>query len=334
MKLKIRNFPGAKFTQHVLSWALLATFLHLLSPSPVYHWPVVVEVASITLVYMFVYYSFLLIILPKYWNVGLGSLILSTFITYLLYAFFIFLYIRNKIEIRLFSFILDSIETFGLLGFAAFSIFLNRLSRAKIMEQNSREKSFLLKEAVLLKNQLDSDLTFDFLYYVQDQFEEASSSGAEAIERFSNIIKYSINTSSGKEISLKEEVIYIADYIGFHKCLRQNTFVEFEVGGIIEEKKVLPRVLIPFIENAFKHGNANEEGKPIRIFLRALPEKISFEVMNWKGNNRNSRKSGLGQVNVKQQLDLFYLNSYSLLTEDTDEQYKIKLELFTHGNHN
>jgi two-component system LytT family sensor kinase len=85
--------------------------------------------------------------------------------------------------------------------------------------------------------------------------------------------------------------------------------------------------LIAFIENAFKHGVANDEASPIRMLIEIDENKLYFYIQNKKHSNNRDSLGGIGLINVKRRLDLLYPNSYKLDIVDDDKSYTCELSL-------
>ena len=112
------------------------------------------------------------------------------------------------------------------------------------------------------------------------------------------------------------------EFISLKKSLSNGVCVQFNVIGDVANIFILPRILITFVENAFKHGDAYLDNNPISIKLIIENKRLHFEVSNQKNTHRHKPTStGIGQNNLKEQLELFYKNSYELIINDGLENY-------------
>lgn len=201
------------------------------------------------------------------------------------------------------------------------------LSLEKIRMQNEREQSLLRKELNFLKNQFNSHITFNFLNFCYSKVHRSSPDTAEAIDLFATMLRYSLVNSAEEKVSLKQEIAYIQNFIELQRLLTAEVFVKFTCEGDIENKMILPRILITFIENAFKHGELSNPDEPVRILLRGDPEAISLKVSNRKNRRRHIVNTGVGQENVMQILQLNYPGRHALNIDDGEENYSCQLTI-------
>ena len=89
----------------------------------------------------------------------------------------------------------------------------------------------------------------------------------------------------------------------------------------------MPLLLIAFIENAFKHGIANDTLSPIRLLITLDDVHFHFYIQNKKHNNNRDSSGGIGLSNVKRRLDLLYPGKYNLDIRDTIDTYTCELSL-------
>jgi sensor histidine kinase YesM len=137
---------------------------------------------------------------------------------------------------------------------------------------------------------------------------------------------YDANTD---RVLLEKEIEYLQSFIELQK-LRQRTqdFVELSIQGDVIGKTIAPMLLIPFVENAFKHGSKTGPSPAIRIHIVIEQHQFLFEVTNYLRKNflapRDSHQ-GIGLQNIRRRLELLYPGKYSLETRSEKDQYMIKL---------
>jgi LytS/YehU family sensor histidine kinase len=106
--------------------------------------------------------------------------------------------------------------------------------------------------------------------------------------------------------------------------------IDFIVGGRPELLSIEPLLLIPFVENAFKHGISYQGGSDILIRLNAADHLLTFIVENHIATHQDNsveQGSGIGLKNVKRRLELLYPGKHELQIHDNGDQYKINLEI-------
>ncbi|WP_175632153.1 sensor histidine kinase [Pedobacter ghigonis] len=202
------------------------------------------------------------------------------------------------------------------------------------------EKSFLaermnlkLKDEVVkaelsfLKSQINPHFLYNTLNYVYSLAIPVSDKLANAVLRLSDLMRYTLNDSPDGKVNLDKEVGYLESYVELFKMrFEPNFYVTFTTEGI-GDQKIAALILIPFVENAFKHGVVNDEAQPVRIKLKVQQKRLSFEVSNKISHAQKDHSSGVGMVNVHRRLDLIYPDKHELLVSNNGNTYKSTLIL-------
>jgi two-component system LytT family sensor kinase len=332
MLLKFNKLSKPELLKHIISWILFCLLFQLLNPV---HGNIMVVLKGV-LVFVFrcmlVYYIVLLVILPSFWEENHLLLILSLGLMYLGFLFFEYLNISNLLasgEIGIAHLLMDALLLSGLIWFTAFSSYTNRRANEKVTELNEKQKVLVINELNSLKRHFSSNVILSFLDFIRDEVSDRPGRAIQAIDLFSKIIRYSFETEPGDYVSLENEIEYISNYIGLHKCLNEAIRVDFKWKGNAKGSLVYPRILISFVENAFKHGLIDDPDKPITIQLSALPKCIVFEVGNEKNLLKKNRVSGFGDRNMRLILDLLYSHRYTLQIANAETKYFAKLVLIS-----
>ncbi len=216
---------------------------------------------------------------------------------------------------------------FLLAGTFFYVFYRHKLIIKKINKQNNYEKFQLENELNFLKNQFDSHVTFNFLNYCYSYVHNTEEKAAESIELFSNMLRYAFNTNPSEKVLLKSELAYIKDFIALQKLLTTKAYVDFNCQGQANGEKILPRILITFVENAFKHGLYNDPQYPIKINCVITPEIIIFSVKNKISERKTIIHKGISIKEVKQLLELYYPQKFSLKTVKEENIHYSELSL-------
>ncbi len=323
--------------KHLIYWLIITAFLCVVDPVPANLFVQIVSTLIIMLVYMFVYYAQCLYIFPAFYKkhtLKLTLSILSILILYfainysnLNYVVTLFGNANPVLSESKFTLISDYLILFAIVSVVAFGSFQNKMSILKIQLQSEKEKALLIKELGFFKNQFNSHITFNFLNYCYNYVHESSKEAAEAIELFSGMLRYTINSKPNELVLIEKEVEYINQFINLKKQLSKGMYIEFRSDGDLSNTYIFPRMLITFVENAFKHGKTHEESNPISISLNAIADQVTFEVKNKKNKSKTPLSTGIGQNNVKNQLELYYKNRHDLKIAEDDDNYACKLVL-------
>jgi sensor histidine kinase YesM len=112
--------------------------------------------------------------------------------------------------------------------------------------------------------------------------------------------------------------------------LRDNSDIHFIVDGNPEEKLIEPLLLLPFIENAFKHGTGHHQAYPISIRISIQDSRLNLLVENpisVSSDIPEGKKQGIGRINAERRLQLLYNNNYKLETTVTNAIFRVDLTL-------
>ena len=130
------------------------------------------------------------------------------------------------------------------------------------------------------------------------------------------------------KVSLEKELQYLENYIDLQKIrFGDNAYIDFKVEGTVDGQKIVPLLLIAFIENAFKHGVANDPNSPITLLISLEGEHLNFYIQNKKHTNNRDAIGGIGLNNVRRRLDLLYPGKYNLDIRDEIDTYTCELSL-------
>lgn len=193
------------------------------------------------------------------------------------------------------------------------------------------EKQNLKNELEFLKSQIQPHFFFNTLNNLYSLTLKKSDLAPEVVVKLSDLMSYMLYESDSQETTLRKEVEHIKNYLDLESLrFGKRLHLDFQVLGEVEQKKIPPLLLLPFIENAFKHGTSHETGEiHLKIVLQVQAQRLLFEVVNPRFENQNPRKKhkGLGLKNVKRRLDLLYGKQYHLAIQPTAKEYVISLEL-------
>ena len=146
------------------------------------------------------------------------------------------------------------------------------------------------------------------------------------------MMRYMVYDSNYDQVPLEKEIEYMRNYISLEKLrLNDQIPIEFEVTGDPENKQIAPLLLIPFLENSFKHGiSNNNKDSWVKAILDCNHQKVTLHVSNSKTRHKGtaaSANTGIGLDNVKRRLDLNYPGKYTLDVKELDDTYTATLDL-------
>lgn len=146
------------------------------------------------------------------------------------------------------------------------------------------------------------------------------------ILKLSNLLDYILYQVDKPFVILNDETKHIEDYISLEKMRFQNSLdVIFKKEIHQVNIKIAPMLLLPFVENAFKHGTQINGVLKIIIKLKTTEEFLNFEITNSTKINFKNQK-GIGLENIKKRLNILYKTTYFLNISQTENSFKIELK--------
>jgi two-component system, LytTR family, sensor kinase len=195
------------------------------------------------------------------------------------------------------------------------------------------ETQNLYAELKLLKAQINPHFLFNTLNNLYALTLKKSDLAPETVLKLSNIMEYMIYDSNETTVPVEKELQYLQDYIDLER-LRQNdqSDIRFRISGHVNGQKIAPLLLLPFVENAFKHGiNKMASNGKVDIRVHMEHQNIVFISENKKPENAapeiNKGKGRFGINNVLSRLDLIYKEHYDLVIDDGPDLYTVNLNI-------
>lgn len=182
-----------------------------------------------------------------------------------------------------------------------------------------------------LKNQINPHFLFNTLnnIYAYAIIEQAQIT-ASSVLKLSGMMRYVVTETGKQFVSLEKEIMYTNDYIDLHKMrLTSSMHLSYTVTGRPDHLTIAPIILMPFIENAFKHGvNPDQESYiSIRIEINDNNLELVVENQKVKTSPEQHTKSGVGVENTKSRLELLYPKKHSLVISNDESHYRVRLNL-------
>lgn len=256
---------------------------------------------------------------------------------------FIVLFLLNWLSFKL----LLPQHTFRIGGFVFFYIFpclfILTCSMTYIMfrdrlrsERRAKEKETenLKTELAFLRSQVSPHFMFNVLNNMVSLARKKSEQLEPSLIKLSSLLRYMLYETDEEKVLLEREVEYLQSYIDLQKQrfgskVKVNLCIEeFDKSYLIE-----PMLLIPFVENAFKHGTGLLPNAEINIELKAKKNLLQFMVSNYYDSSTQEIKdktSGIGLQNVRRRLNLLYGNEHALLITNKENRFSVSLQLNLH----
>jgi sensor histidine kinase YesM len=223
--------------------------------------------------------------------------------------------------------------TFMLACSTAWRMIRDKMNSDKLA--SDRENENLKTELTLLRSQVSPHFMFNVLNNMVALARKKSDQLEPSLINLSSLMRYMLYEADEDKVPLDKEIDYLQSYIDLQQQ-RFGTKVQVNVNLQLPENgtyEIEPMLLIPFVENAFKHGTGLIQDARIDIELRAKQGLLQFSVMN-KYNAEyeevKDKTSGIGLTNVKRRLNLLYKDNYQLLINKKEGWFVVSLQLHLH----
>lgn len=205
------------------------------------------------------------------------------------------------------------------------------------------EKSNFETELDFLGSQVQPHFFFNTLNNLYSLTLDKSDLAPETVLKLSELMSYVIYEGKQKKVLLSKEISYIQNFLDLEKLrFGKRLKTTFEIKGHINDQQVAPLLLLPFIENSFKHG-AGDGTKEIKIHigLEVSGDDLIFTVQNRKYEKfkapaanpyHHIGHNGIGLENIKRRLELIYGQKFKLIIKDDPDKYTVTLKIPTYEN--
>lgn len=193
------------------------------------------------------------------------------------------------------------------------------------------ENQKLNAELNYLKAQINPHFLFNTLHNLNYLALAKKDEASEVIVKLSNIMRYMIYESRKKCVPLSKEIDYMRDYLDLEKIRLNNPFsIVMDTSRLNLQLEIEPLILIPFLENAFKHGVSDKYPESwVKMELSSSRKQLHMKLSNgvFEKNRSNLEASGFGLENVRQRLMLSYPDSHNLNIEQDCDTFNVELSL-------
>jgi len=187
-------------------------------------------------------------------------------------------------------------------------------------------------ELSFLKSQINPHFLFNSLNSVYFLINKENPEARQALHKFSDMLRYQLYEMNGAKIPIEKELNYLRDYVDLQKLRKdENYSVDFTCSPDVKGFSIEPLLLIPFVENAFKHiSHKTNEKNYVKLDMERSNGNFVFTIENSKDIERTTEMhGGIGLTNVKRRLELLYPGKHELEISNDSNRYKVNLKLKT-----
>jgi two-component system, LytTR family, sensor kinase len=206
---------------------------------------------------------------------------------------------------------------------------LEKLQIINRAEKNNLEKNLVELQNAHLQAQINPHLLFNTLNFIYNKVQEVSEEASEAVILLSELMNYSLRElePDGK-VSLEKEVEQICNIVKINQIRFNNKlFLQLESNGNFRDARVIPLILIPLVENVFKHGNLTDKENPGKVTINYDGDYLEMTTFNKKKKREKVYSHGIGMINVTKRLDNVYKGFYTLNMNGDEHDYYVFLRI-------
>lgn len=328
----------AELLIHIIYWFLMAYFTFVKNPiGAAFSVPDLFFVTYLIVFILTFYFHYFVVMKLVFKSFQWKRFFAGVFVSYLVFTFLrglieqvateILFHRVNYTDTEFLNYMLDNLQysskaiiLSSLLWFVIYFIRLLEYNQIILEENKSTEIKFL-------KAQINPHFIFNTLNNIYSMVYFQSDKSLTAIEKLSQIMRFTTYESQKEKIKLSDEIDYIKAYIELEQLRHQETsFVDLKIETENEFEEIPPYILSPLIENALKHGKTSNEN-PIKIDLKVKDKKLNFKVLNDIGTQKKDKLGGIGLENLKKRLEIYYPQKHQLTFTNQNNQFTAELEI-------
>lgn len=340
---------------HILGWSMLSTVLLLLSPLS---WKIDVPVefwwkqTFLGIILMLSFYANMFFLVPKYLLIGKVYTYILIILSGAVVFIFILISFENLIHLpELFHKAFNPNKPYVSSGrrltsdithlmFYLLTIGISTsVSSVQKWQKDENYRTELDQQRIntelsFLKAQINPHFFFNTLNNIYALTNINIEKSQEALLKLSRMMRYVLYENQKDQTILSKEVNFIKDYIELMKMrLSDNVTLDIQITELKEDLIISPMLLLPFLENTFKHGISSQQACNILIKLEVMGNTLFFETKNHifpiHPESPEAKENGIGLVNTQRRLALLYPDKHRLKfgKDETNEEYWVNLTI-------
>lgn len=224
-----------------------------------------------------------------------------------------------------------TINTYYCSGYVIYSFAYWFAARNILLEKERRRLETQLLESKLsyLRLQINPHFLFNILNFFYGKALTQSKPLADGVILLSDMMRYSLSEDEpDKQVELSKEITHVTNFIRIQQLrFNDELQIDFQTRGNFTGKRVLPLILITFIENVFKHGELHDKTDPAQIFIFLENNELTLYTHNRYRMGMKEPSTGIGVANCRNRLDLVYKGNYSLIVNQEPDFYNCSLSI-------
>ncbi|WP_236032973.1 sensor histidine kinase [Algoriphagus pacificus] len=340
---------------HILGWSMLSTVLLLLSPLgwridiPDQYW---IKQTFLALLLVVIFYINMLVVVPKILLKGKPILYITIIIIAAVCFVGLLIYFEELLGLpelmfkafnpdkpykpgprRISGDVFNSLLFFLSIGISTSVASVQKWQKDEALRREM-DKQRINTELSYLKAQINPHFFFNTLNNIYSLTNLDVKKAQEALLKLSRMMRYVLYENQKDETLLKKEVNFIQDYIELMKMrLTGNVKLNISIDEPKEDLVLAPMLLLPFLENSFKHGISSQKECEIKIKLEVMGQTLFFETRNnifpVHSDSPEAKENGIGMVNTQRRLALLYPEKHRLKfgKDEANNEYWVNLTI-------
>jgi sensor histidine kinase YesM len=212
---------------------------------------------------------------------------------------------------------------------AAFKLLTDQLKLQKRVAEIAKEKAEA--ELSFLKSQINPHFLFNSLNSVYFLIDKKNEEARNALHKFAEMLRYQLYECNGERIPIDKELNYLKDYVDLQRLrLNKNCSVRLDCSPDVKDFSIQPLLLLPLVENSFKHLSHYTQGKcnEVQIRISRSNGHVNFWVRNTTEGKQSTalyKDGGIGLANVRKRLELLYPKRHDLSIEQKEGWFTANL---------
>lgn len=204
--------------------------------------------------------------------------------------------------------------------FIRYALFSERRRSELTIEKRTTELAFL-------RSQVNPHFLFNTLNNLYALIYAKSDNALKVVEKISGLLRYSLYEVE-KTVPVEQELKYVRDFIELER-LRYDfpIALELKIADNLAGLRMPPFLFVPFVENAFKHGDLRDFEQPVEIVIQVKEQTLVFRCKNRIKTQQKDRAGGIGLENIQKRLELLYGERHRLQIEDVEGVFSIELRI-------
>ncbi len=204
--------------------------------------------------------------------------------------------------------------------------YVKQRENATLLNENSQA------ELQLLKAQVQPHFLFNTLNNIYSLTLDNSPKAANAVKKLSGMVHYMMNDGAETFVLINKEIKMLLDYVGLEKIRygdRLEMIVEIKHSPD-DDRLIAPLLMIPFVENCFKHGASKSINKAhIDLFIKTGKDWFEFKISNSKPSTieKQDERKKIGLLNVQKRLELIYPGKHLLQIQSSEESFTVYMKV-------